>query len=347
MSKRLYKILEIIGILVIIFITFNILKYANGIFTIIIKVLLPFIIAFSIAFILEPVILFFEKRKLSRKFSVAIISVLFIFLIFLLCKYAGPLIVRQVTKLIQMLPDYINQLEDLFNNITDKMESLHINFKIDFDKIENILNDKLTSFLGSIGSFLQESFSYLIQIIITPVLAVYFMLFYENIEEVVKEKLKEKEMTKTYNVFSQIKKSLRNYIKGVLIVMAILTIASSICLLIVKIEYAFLFGVIIGITDIIPYIGPYIGGGIVVIFTLVAHPTKVIIVLVIIVILQFLESNFLVPKVQSKTMETNPIFVLLSIAFFGEILGIFGMIIAVPLVKIIEIIIKTIFVQKK
>ena len=144
-----------------------------------------------------------------------------------------------------------------------------------------------------------------------------------------------------------IKKSLRNYIKGVLIVMAILSIASSICFLILKIDYAFLFGIIIGVTDIIPYIGPYIGGAIVVIFTIVTNPSKVIILIIVIVVLQLLESNFLVPRIQSKTLETNPILVLLSIAFFGEILGIFGMIIAVPLVKIIEIIVKTFFVQKK
>ena len=114
-----------------------------------------------------------------------------------------------------------------------------------------------------------------------------------------------------------------------------------------KIDYAFLFGIIIGVTDIIPYIGPYIGGALVSVFVLVSRPEKLIFVIISIVILQFIESNFLVPKIQSKTLKTNPILVILSVTFFGEIMGIFGMLIAVPLEKIVEIIINSYTYNKK
>lgn len=135
--------------------------------------------------------------------------------------------------------------------------------------------------------------------------------------------------------------------KGVIVVMLILSLVSSLCFMILGIEYSLIFGLIIGITDIIPYIGSYIGGGIVVIFVLVSKPSLVISVLIVIVILQFLESNFLVPKVQSKTLNTHPLLVLLSVAIFGELFGIFGMIIAVPIEKVIEIIVKSIYCYKK
>ena len=132
-----------------------------------------------------------------------------------------------------------------------------------------------------------------------------------------------------------------------IIVIVLLTIASSVVFMFLKIDYPFLFGLIIGITDIIPYIGPYIGGGIVGIFVLVSRPDKLVFIIISIVILQFIESNFLVPKIQSKTLETNPILVMLSVTFFGEIMGIFGMLIAVPLEKIVEIIIFTYANNKK
>lgn len=346
MSKRLFKILEIIGILIIVFISFNIFNHVKGLLSILLGVLIPFIVGFAIAFILEPFIKFLEKKKVSRKFAVAIISVVFIVIIFIFVKYIGPIFSKQLSNLIEKLPSYIEEFEKILNNLGTKIENITGNFSFNFDNIEKFLNEKMQNFMLNIGQFIQKSFSYLIQIFITPVIAVYFMLYYENIESGIKEYLTKKEKNKTYETLKLIKEALRNYIKGVIIVMLILTVVMWICLMVIKIEYAFLFAIIIGITDIIPYIGPYIGGAVLVLFTIIVHPTKTLIVLVIIVVLQFLESNFLIPKVQSKTMQTNPIIVLLSITFFGEFFGIMGMIIAVPLIKICEIIVKMNFMKK-
>lgn len=150
-----------------------------------------------------------------------------------------------------------------------------------------------------------------------------------------------------YDCLKEIKTSLHQYVKGVLIVMSILSLVTFITFKIIGLEYAFLLALLIGITDIIPYVGPYIGGAIAGIFTLATKPKKFIYVIISIVITQLLESNYLVPKIQSKTLKTNPLIVLFSIAFFGELFGILGILIAVPMSRIIEIIFFAINQTKK
>ena len=137
------------------------------------------------------------------------------------------------------------------------------------------------------------------------------------------------------------------YFKSYLIITVLLSFFSSVAFALLNIEYFLIWGIIIGITNIIPYVGPYIGGGIVGLFVLTTNPELVIYVIIIIACLQVIESNFLTPKIQGEALEINPILVVFSVTFFGKILGIIGMIIAVPIVRIMQIIIKVKIFNKK
>lgn len=347
MPKKIYKILEIVGILVIALLCYYVFPFVKDIIRLLMRVILPFIIAFSIAFIFEPLIEKLEAKKMNRKLAIALIMFILLGILVVFFRLFLPLMVKQLNAIIEQIPSYFEQIRLFMDKINDKISDITGTYALDYDKIEEIIINYFVKFVSRIGNILQRSFSYIISIFITPILVIYFMTDYKNIEEFVKNKLFEKEKINTYHCLSQIKISLQQYVKGVLIVMLILTIASSVAFSIIGIDYAFIFGIIVGITDIIPYIGPYIGGVIVVVFALATVPNKVVFVIISIVIMQFLEGNLLVPKIQSKTLKTKPLIVLLSVAFFGEILGIFGILIAVPMSRIIEIIIQSWFSYKK
>ncbi len=334
MPKKLFKILEVIGVLVIILIGFVLFPKISIILKVIYKILLPFVIAFLVAFLLEPVIEFLEKKHIKRKIAIYIIVIFFMIIFFVLFKYLIPLMIKEIKLLFVALPSYIDKIKEIIDNINGKLNGSYI---IDYSKIEVFLQEKINTFLTKFSVKIQENFSYMLQVLITPVLVVYFMFYYKNIENYIREKIKNDESNLIKEALSKIKIIVRQYFKGVLIVMLILTAISTVCFWYLGLDFSLILGLIIGITDIIPYIGPYIGGGIVIAFTLASIPTKVLFVLICIVTLQLLESYFLVPKIQSKNLETNPIIVLLSVAIFGEILGIIGMIIAVPMIKILQI----------
>ena len=185
--QRIYKILEIIGILIIFLIVYRLFPFLHVVLTYLFKILMPFLVAFAIAFIFEPFILYLEKRKIQRKIAIAFITIFFIFCVFLLIRFAIPLFTKQLGMLIEMLPEYLNKLEVLMQNISLKFQKLPDNFKINYDQLESYLNDKLTSLIEKMTSSLQRSFSYIIQFLITPILAIYFMNDYPKIEELIKK----------------------------------------------------------------------------------------------------------------------------------------------------------------
>ncbi len=347
MPKKLYKLLEIIGILVIALIGYYVFPFIKNIFGLIMKIALPFIIAFSIAFIFEPIIEKLEAKKMNRKIAIALIMFIIIGIFVTFFRFFLPLMMKQLNAILEQIPSYFESIKEFMNKINQKINSITNNYTLDYDKIEEVIVSYIGKIVSRIGNVLQRSFSYLISFFLTPVLVIYFMADYQNIETYIKNKLIEKQKTAVYDCLSKIKESLHQYIKGVFIVMTILSVTASIVFYLIGIDYAIIFGIIVGITDIIPYIGPYIGGGIVAIFTLATHPSKTLLVIVSIVIMQFLESNFLVPKIQSKTLKTKPLIVLLSVAVFGELLGIFGILIAVPMSRIIEIVIQSWYSYKK
>ncbi len=338
MPKKIYKLLEIIGILLIVLLGYHIFPFVKNIFKLVIKIILPFLIAFSIAFIIEPIIEKLETKKMNRKLAICLVSFVIIGCLVTFFRLFLPLMLKQITSITEKMPDYFLQIKEIMNNIDQKIYKITGNYSLDYEKIEIMITNYFQQIANRIIQILQRSFSYIISFLITPILVVYFMVDFKNIEEFVKKKLIDKNKDNIYNCLSEIKNSLQQYLKGVFIVMIILTITSSIVFSLLGIDYAALFGIIVGITDIIPYIGPYIGGAIVAIFTLATNPKKTIFVILSIVIMQFIEGNFLVPKVQSKTMKTKPLLVLLSVAIFGELFGIFGILIAVPMSRIIEII---------
>lgn len=347
MTKKTYKIIEIIGILFIIFLTIKLFPYIKNILVLIFKIILPFLISYTIAFAIEPLIEKLENIKIKRKVAVIIISIVLFIIIFIFFRYLVPIFINRLEELLKILPKYFEQFSNYFDKISKKYDVILNKKVINIDQIYNYLSLKMDNFVVNLSVFIQKVFSYIIVVIIIPILTIYFMNDYKNIELFVKNYLIKKQKNEIYDVLSKSKTAIRQYFKGMFIVIILLTFATTITFYFLKIDYPLLFGFIIGVTDIIPYLGPYIGGAIVSIFVLVSRPEKLIFVIISIVILQLIESNFLVPKIQSKTLKTNPILVILSVAFFGEIMGIFGMLIAVPLEKIVEIIVNSYIKNKK
>ena len=133
-------------------------------------------------------------------------------------------------------------------------------------------------------------------------------------------------------------KALKSYVQGTLLIMLILFVFQSIALGIAGLSSPMLFGLFCAITNVIPYIGPYIGGAPAVIVGFTISPVTGIACLICVVVAQLLESYFLNPIVMSKTMKLHPVTIMLSLLIFGHFFGILGMIFATPIVSCIKVI---------
>ena len=117
----------------------------------------------------------------------------------------------------------------------------------------------------------------------------------------------------------------------------IIFVVTSLGLAIIGLKAPLLFGLVCGITNIIPYLGPYLGGVPTVIVAFSQGTTVGIITAIFITIVQFLEANFLQPYVMHKTTKINAVLILVGLLVFGSLFGIIGMLIATPIISVLKV----------
>lgn len=346
MDKNLQRIIKIIGLLCIIYLVFLIFPNIKVGFNWIIKILLPFFIGFGGAYLLMPLVDKLTKCKVSYKASVIIVVTIFIVFLTLILMLVIPKTINQFNMLFENIPLYIENVSDFLNKLTKKLSFLPSEFLPTPENLHTFFMNLGIKVSNNYNKIFENITYYGLVLLLSPILIVYFLFDFKKIKESIKTFLLNRGKEELFNTLVEINKNMRSYFNGVFVVMVFLSLLATILFSIVGIDLALLWGIIIGITNIIPYIGPYIGGAIVVAFTLATSFKKTLSVLIIIVVLQLVESNFISPNIHSKSVKTSPILVILFVSIFGEIMGIFGMIIAIPILSIFQILVNKIKILK-
>lgn len=337
MDKKLNYLLKLTLFLISLSLIFNIYEDLISSVKILFNLILPFLIGFTIAFLLNPMVDKLEKKRCNRKAISIIFIGSFVLLTIIIIFYIGPIIIKEGNNLLDNFPTYVNNIKKIIENITTKIFK---NNSITFDYETEIKNKIIPVILKYLTNILQTTFSYVILIGIGIVLSLYFLIDYHKIINRLKAFLINKKKEKTVIFLKELEKVMYAYFKGIIFVMIILSVLSAISFMLIGIDLSIIWGLIIGITNVIPYVGPYIGGLIVGIFTLGSAPKKLGYVILVIVVLQVIESNFITPKVESKTVKTHPILVILFMTIFSELLGIIGLLLAVPVLSTLQLALK-------
>ncbi len=279
-------------------------------------ILLPFIVAFTLAFIMYPLKKVFVKKTNNNKLStaLAVIIVLYIIVYFLSVLY--PLIMLEIALIREKLPILLNGIKENFSFI-------------DLEKFQNQLLD-FRIYKGVID--------HLFLLLFVPTLAYYFLDKYEEIIHKLNVLTIDKPLTN--QALKNINRNMKAYFRGVLFSASILFVSSTVCFYFLGLESPFLFGIIVGITDIIPFIGPYIGAIITSIFALDESLALAIMCYIVIFSLQTIEANLIAPYIHSKCIDIPVVFIILGFIVFSKMFGIVGMIFSTPMVIVTSDIIK-------
>lgn len=307
----------------------------------ILSIFLPVIIAFGIAFILEPFVLKVDMKIKNRKISVLLVLLLILSILVLLLVYIIPKIKYQFIEFKNILPELIEDIKAFINKTINNINNLlGSTNQITFTKIEERLNSFLYSFLN-VGKNIAKDIIHIFSIIfVVPIISVYISFDYQSITSKIKIFLRERKKERILNYLEDLSFTMRLYLKSVIIVMIILFILFTIAFTFLKLPYALVFALIISVTNVIPYIGSYLGGILPVLFALGDSLTKAIITIVICVIIQSVEANIITPMIQKKYTEIKPLYTIISLIVFGKIFGFIGMILAIPLANFIRITLK-------
>lgn len=337
MSKFIKFLLCFILLALSIYIVFILWPNIIGIINFIMRIFLPFIIAFVIAYILNPLVNILEKYLRKRSLAVLFTLFVLILIVYLSLTFTIPFLINEIKGFMENYDEIVLQIENRINQFSEKFSFLPIDYQPSFANIKEMIQSYLEKINIKPETILNKLISYISVIVVIPMTLVYFLLDYNKVTLKIKQNLEIKNKIHFKEYLEELDTSVKTFVKTTLIIMLIMASLSTISFLIAGLDYPLLFGVIIAITNVIPYLGPYIGGAFPVLYALIDSPSLAVIILVIVVIIQVIESDIISPYLHGKRNDINPVLVIFGLVFFGKIFGVIGMILSVPLMSIIKI----------
>jgi predicted PurR-regulated permease PerM len=331
------------------------------------KVLTPLFIGFAMAYILQPINNFFERhlsrRKLTGKHArgLAVLITLLIFLSFFTAVISA--LVFSITNQIKLasFDDFMKALEKLFNNgssfykqLLERLDKLNIKSDIITDYISKV-SDSLSSAgnlaLTGVVGFISDVSSSLTTILFGIIIGIYFMIDSKMITAYLSDTssaiLGEKKYNKIVRILDDLDTVFSGYIRGQLMDVLFMMVSVSVSLVIAGVPMAPMIGVLTGLANLVPYLGPIVAYASVIIVCVVnAKYETMIIGLIVVLVIQTLDGNVIEPKFLSKSIEIHPLLVVIFLIIGAAVGGVWGMLLAVPVGGYVKIIFGR-FVSKK
>ncbi|WP_404453610.1 AI-2E family transporter [Oceanobacillus kapialis] len=305
--------------------------------------LAPFIIACFIAYLLYPIINRIQRIGIPRGLAISLIYLLFFGGVGYLIYRIFPVTLSQIRDLNEQLPHFIGMYEALIYQMYEYTsflpEAVH-------DKIDELivrLEDYMNGLLSTIIESTTKIFDMIVIITVIPVLVFYFLKDDSKIKDYLKKYIPTKHRARTSKIVRAVDETIGNYIRGQLIVCLFVSITSFILFQLLGLPYALLLAIIMGITNIIPYFGPIIGSVPAVAIALTISGKMVLFVILSVFVLQLIESNLLAPYIVGRSINIHPIGIIFALLLGGQLFGVVGMILAVPLFTTSKVIIKHLY----
>lgn len=299
-------------------------------------ILLPVIYASILAVLISPVVNYLESKKINRGLAIGIVLALMLMLL------GGIIfmIISQSNLLIEAMPELSKKLKVVLHDFAKWAAGY---FNVSVKEIDSWFDTEKEKFLKNnnlgIGTTLTSAGSALATIFLTPVY-IFMILFYQPHIVVFFYKLfGPTNQDKVEEILGETKTVIRGYLVGLFLEFLIIAALNSIGLLFLKIEYAILLGILGALLNVIPYVGGLVA---VAIFAAIALLTKspiyVIYVLILYLVIQFVDNNYIVPKIVGSKVKLNALFSILAVISGAALWGIPGMFLAIPLMAIIKLI---------
>ena len=330
------------------------------------------IIAIIFAYIINPIVNYLERKGVKRQFGVIIVYISAILIFGILIVSVIPKTINEVSNLLTSLPGMVDTLIREFNNfLSNVFAKFNIELPENFinvyketnpkvngnvetpqivsnilESIKGTINDLIVkvqgSLMGSLSNVISKLYGFLtsaFRLVLIIIFSFYFSVDKERFMLRVKKAIPNKHREDISYLTKNIDIALQQFIRGRMLMAIFVGLLTMIYLLVLRVDFAIIIGLITCVADIIPFIGPFLGCAPAVLFAFMDSPMKALWVLILFVIVQWVENNILAPKLIGDSTGLNPLVILISIIIGGGIFGVWGMVISVPLMSIIFILV--------
>lgn len=311
------------------------------------SIIFPLLFGGLLFYILRPIVNLLEKGKIPHIWAIVLAFVIILSALILFTSYTGSIVKTQFTEFAQSLPSLYEKAE----TTVDKLLSF------DFLEYFGLSELQLSDLVGRFSDFLQNiaknigkgtlNFIGAITnvgsiIIIIPIILFYFLKDGRKFKPAVVRFVPTTHKDNVRKILSDIDFVLSNYIAGQLMVAFFIGLLMYIGYLIIGLKYSLILAIFAMLTCIIPFFGPWLGIIPAILLSLANDPFMAIKILIVMIIVQQIDNNFISPQVMKKSMDIHPLTVILLLMGIIPIFGFIGLIIVIPLYSAIKITVKNI-----
>ena len=319
-AKLAFTLVSLIAIFVILWL-------GQGIIT-------PLLISMLFAILLDPFARMLQ-RKLKFPHVIAVLTTVFLLMLF----FVG-LIFFLSWQISDMVSDWDKIKSNVNIHISNLQRMIYENFNLTYREQNELLDDATSQSKGFVGQTLISVTDTLMNSILLPIYTFLILLYKTHFVKFLCKLFSMEHHAKLQQILAQVRVSIQSYISGLFVQMLTVSALTTIGYMIVGVEYAFLLGVMTGLLNLIPYIGILIAAVFSIAASLTGSPDLSIILGVVIVniIVQFIDNNFLVPMIVSSKVEINALVSIVGIIVGGSVAGVAGMFLAIPMIAILKVI---------
>jgi len=305
-------------------------------------VLAPFIIAMIISYVLNPVVTLLAERRVPRSVAVLLIYAVFAAAVTVILLNAIPMIAEQVEQLNRHAPELTmraQNLMDQLNNHSFLPESVRNAINKSLIDLEKRMAEAALSFMNNIGSMLNAVFV----AFIIPFLAFYILKDLDAFERAIINYVPRSRRQGLIRLFKDIDEALGNYIRGQFIVCAIVGLLAYTGYWLIGLPYPLLLATFVAVTNVIPYLGPFIGAAPALLVASTVSLKMVLFTVLVNTLCQIIEGNVISPQVVGRSLHMHPLTIIFALLAGGEIAGLIGMILAVPAFAAAKVVLQHLF----
>ncbi len=331
------------------------LNRVTGVIRTVLSLFVPFYIGFAIAYLLNPIMKFWEDKVLrkvkkpqtKRTLAMVITYALFLVVVGGALAYLLPRLVTSLTKLANEIPGYYNafmknttEFIEAHPDINEVYQRYSAQIQDAIGKLVNYLTGYLSALLPKVANATLQVGSTLINIFVGIVISIYLLIDKEKLIAQCKKVLnfifkKERRYQKVLTVGKVTHEKTLNYITGRLLDSLIVAVITYLFMAIFRVPYALLSALSVGIFNTIPYFGSWLGAIPPTLIVLITKPSVLIPYLIFIILLEQLDGNVIGPKIQGKQLGLSALWIIFAIFLFGGIFGFLGMVLGVPFFAVI------------
>ena len=324
---------SILKIIFVLFTLFFLFQLRHIIFIIFISVI--------VALIANPAVDRMQKRNIPRVVGASAFCLTALLVIGLLVYIVAPPLAKEVSQLTSQFPTYLEQVD--FNDSIIQDQSLGYMSSEPFQNIlieaGKFLKDATSNFvsvmLGLLGGILSA--------VLILVISFYFIVEEKGIEKFVENVIPYNLRPRALKIIKKTESQLGKWFVGQLVLGLIVGLLSFIGLSILGVPYALVLGIIAGTMELIPYIGPTLASIPAILIAFTVSPLLAILTLILYFLIQQFENYLIVPKVMERSVGLHPVIIIIAMLVGGQLAGILGVILAIPVTTIISIIFKDVY----